>query len=261
MATLEPGVAVLVEASDDPVMAARIGFAQSRWRANGTALAPRDIAASLADHTPVTMLGLIVDTARRYWALVTISGVLVTLPDGQHAVHDTVDGAYPIDDSALALVRGMGNDAPLRERFEQLVAELPELAPLSADDILDLPRPDDVDKTGPEPIGLVIFGTRMMPGEPAWGSMFFAVDHEDGVLGGFLYVAPDSGWESEHGSTYVRDVLSADALAKVVNPSPALSLASVMGVLGHGDGLYRLDPAEAYAVVRGGASGEGSSGV
>lgn len=248
MVAIEPGVEVLVEANGDAVVAAQIGYAQSRWHADDRGA--RDAAVALPDQTPVTMLALNVDTAQQYWALVAVSGVLITLPDGQRAVHDTVDGAYPVNEAAIDLVRGRANFAPLRARFAELVAELPKLAPLSADDILDLPHPDDVDKAGPEPIGLVIFGTRRMPGEPAWGSMFFAVDHEDGILGGYLYVAPDSGWESEHGSTYVRDVLEVDALAKVVDPNPALTLASVMGVLGHGEGIYQLAPADAYALVR-----------
>jgi hypothetical protein len=183
-----------------------------------------------------------------------IRGVLLTLPDGARVVHDTTDSAYALSSGIVDVVPGWDVAGQLRSRYDALTAKLPALAPLTADDILDLPRPDDVDKEGPEPIGLIIFGTRPMPGEPAWGSMFFVVDHEDGILGGYLYVSPDSYWESEHGSTYVKQVLGADAIAKVVDFADGLTLASVMGVLGQGRGLDGLTPEDAYAVVRGDAA-------
>ncbi|BDZ52637.1 hypothetical protein GCM10025867_48780 (plasmid) [Frondihabitans sucicola] len=248
-------ITVVVEAkAGDPVAAAQIGYAQMAWRSDTISRAPfHQVVEAMTDGREVSALAYQDNPLERTSSLVSVSGILATDAQGSRVIFDGRGGGYVIDSNLfLDIVLGRDGVAQFRRKYDELIAVLPELEPLTADHILDLPDEDetaDARETGDEIIRLTIFGTRRMPGGPIYGSLFFATSHTEGVLDGFLYSPPATGWESEHGSIYVKDVLDQHALVRVVNQKPDLPFATPMGVLGRGPGFYNMTPTQAYAAT------------
>jgi len=248
-----PGVENVVEALRDPVRAAQIGYAQHAWADQTVSGAPfSQVVAALSDGREVTALVFQDNPMEETSSLDAIVGIIRT--QGANRVLDVGVGGYVITEETFRdIVVGSNGRGVFAAHYEKLVSVLPELEPLTADHLLDLPG-ENVDASEEEQIGqriaLTIFGNRRMPGPTAYGSLFFVTEHNEGVLDGFLYVAPGTYWESEHGSTYVKDALGQHGLVRVKNQDPNLLFARVMGVLGHGEGFYQQEPAEVYAAIQ-----------
>jgi len=249
-----PGLSVVVEAINDPVTAAQIGYAQDAWKTSTiSGVAFPTVLAAVSNGREVTVLAFQDNPIDQTSSLVAITGIL-RVTQGRRVL-DVGDGAYDITpDLFRDLVIGRNGAGAFAQHYATLISELPELEPLTADHLLDLPGaqadPTDEEQLA-QRIGLTIFGNRRMPGPTAYGSLFFVTEHNDGILEGFLYVMPGGDWESEHGSTYVRDVLSQHGLVRVKNQDPKLLFATAMGVLGHGNGFYNMAPAEVFRAIQG----------
>lgn len=246
-----PLFAIALEQIGDSVAAAQIDYAASVWRDwNGVSVpSPTEAAEGMVGGAEITVLmsmrGIFENAG-----LIALRGTLSVGDDGERGFVPETDGfgdAYPLSNpSVLELAAGHIDGEEFRAKYREILATLPKLAPLTRADLEALPPADndgDGDDTKTE-IKLVVFGTRMSFGPPGVpGCLWLFYDNDEGILNGYGYMPEGSGWESEYGSAYDRDIVSKRGLVKVVNLGEGLLFRDVVMQ------FDSLNDREAYASV------------
>lgn len=139
----------------------------------------------------------------RLFASTSQSGGLALLPKGKRTKGYRINS----HDSArlLDVMVGYNQQQVLIDRVAQIKNTLPTLVALSQEDFRALPSRGSI-------CSLAVFGTHRLLDGAVPGSIwllhtYLRSDDAD-ICEGYLFVPPDSGWFSEHGSIFGRELLA-----------------------------------------------------